>query len=329
MTPVNHRGRILVTGASGFVGQALCRALLQDGFEITVTSRKDQLSGLGWNTVRVGDMDGNTDWREALAECTSVVHLAARVHVMNEKEGDSLVACRAINTHGTLNLARQAQKAGVKRFVFMSSIKVNGEGRCLPYVESDPPAPKDPYAISKWEAEQALRGISGEDGMEMVILRPPLVYGPGVRANFLRLLSIAYLGLPLPLGALNNRRSLVYVGNLVSAAQACLMHPAASGQTFLVSDGEDVSTTELIRRIGMTLGRPQRLWPMPEALLRAMGHLTGHSEETGRLLDSLVVDSSKIRQALDWCPPYTLGQGLAETAAWFLRNKQGQASNTG
>ena len=245
----------------------------------------------------------------------AVVHLAARVHVMRDEASDPLAKFREVNTEGTLNLARQAAQAGVKRFVFVSSIKVNGEGRDAAYRETDSPAPEDTYAISKWEAEQGLQQISQETGLEVVILRPPLVYGPGVKANFRRLLDTVARGWPLPLGAIRNRRSLLYLGNFVDAIRVCVEHPAAAGKTFLVDDGQPVSTPDLIRAVAHAMGRPARLLAVPVDALEFAGALLGKQAAVARLTGSLWVDSSLIRTRLGWTPPYSMAAGLAATVA--------------
>lgn len=316
--------KVLVTGASGFVGRALCGALLQPGHSTHSLVRAVRTPrGLPGECV-VGDMGGTADWRHALQDVQVVVHLAARVHVMHDKTKNPLAAFRLVNTAGTLNLARQVAAAGVRRFVFVSSIKVNGEERATAYTEVDTPAPEDAYALSKWEAEQGLRQIAAATGLEVVILRPPLVYGPGVGANFLALLRAVARGMPLPLGAINNQRSLIYVGNLADTIVRCLEHPAAAGKTFLVSDAETVSTTELIRRMAAALGRPARLLPVPPSLLHAAARLAKKFPKgrtapalTRRLLDSLAIDSRAIRRDLDWSPPFTLNEGLRQTAQWY------------
>lgn len=248
--------KALVTGATGFVGKALCAGLSASGYGVVPAVRCN--SGLPHEMV-VGNLDASTDWRSALSGCDAVVHLAARVHVMDDTSQNPLALYRETNTEATLNLARRAAQAGVKRFIFISTIKVNGEGRDEPYRETDAPAPKDAYAISKWEAEQGLQRIARETGLEVVILRPPLVYGPGVKANFLRLMRTVEKGWPLPLGAIRNRRSLLYLGNFVDAIRLCVEHPAAAGQTFLVDDGQPVSTPDLIRAVAHAMGRPARL----------------------------------------------------------------------
>ncbi|MBU2640344.1 MAG: SDR family oxidoreductase [Gammaproteobacteria bacterium] len=304
--------KVLVTGANGFVGRFLCECLNAHGHVVTTAVRR--VTNLAGEAV-VGSVNGETDWTSALSDCSTVVHLAARVHVMNEEASDPLAEFREVNTEGTLNLVRQAVQAGVKRFVFISTIKVNGEGRDAPYREIDAVAPEDAYAISKWEAEQGLRQIERETGMEVVILRPPLVYGPGVKANFQRLIQIVKRGWPLPLGAIRNRRSLLYLGNFVDAIRLCVEHPAAAGQTFLLDDGEPVSTPELIRAVARALGRPAHLLAMPVWLLEAAGTLLGKRAAVARLTGSLFVDSSAIRSRLGWRPPYSMAAGLSTTVA--------------
>lgn len=302
--------KVLVTGATGFVGRALCDKLSMAGRDVVPVVR--QLSGLKGEVI-IGEIGSATNWVEALRGCEVVVHLAARVHVMHDPEQDPLALYMDTNTEATLNLARQAIQAGVKRFVFISTIKVNGEGRNVPYRETDWPAPEGAYAISKWKAEQGLLQIASETGLEVVILRPPLVYGPGVKANFLRLMQLIRKGWPLPLGAIRNCRSLLYLGNLVDAIQLCIEHPAAVGQTFLLDDGEEVSTPALIRAVAHAMGRPARLLDVPVGILEFMGMLLGKRAAVARLMGSLYVDSSLIRSRLGWTPPYTMVSGLAET----------------
>lgn len=300
--------QVLVTGANGFVGQALRAQLAARGQVVKAAVRRPLPAG-----IVVGELGAETVWSVALADCDAVVHLAARVHVMRDGAADPLAAFRAVNVEGTLNLARQAARAGVKRFVFLSSIKVNGEGRDEPYGEADSATPVDPYAISKWEAEQGLREIAAQTGMEVVILRPPLVYGPGVKANFARLIRAVDRGWPLPLGAIHNRRSLLFLGNLVDAIRLCLEHPAAANRTYLLSDGEDISSPELVRRLARAMGKPARLLPVPAWAFGMAGRLLGKRQEVARLLGSLTIDSRAIRRELGWVPPYTLDQGLALT----------------
>ncbi len=264
------------------------------------------------DTVYVGDCGPDTDWTAALAGVTVVVHAAARVHEMRDTAADSLATYRRVNTDGTLNLGRQAAAAGVRRFIFLSTIKVNGE-RTLPdcpFTAGDAPAPADPYAISKLEAETGLRRIADGSGMEVVILRLPMVYGPGVKGNFARLLRAVVKGGVLPFGAVDNRRSLVGIDNLVDLITVCIDHPAVAGQTLLVSDGEDLSTSELIRHIAASLHRPARLIPVPVPLLRLGAMLVGRREDIDRLTDSLQIDIRGTCELLGWTPPVGIHDGL-------------------
>jgi len=312
--------KVLVTGASGFVGSALCGHLLAKGQTVTGAVRSipgKPLPGVEYRVV--SDLSAETNWREALTGMDAVVHCAARVHIMKETSTDPLAAFREMNVKGTACLAEQAADNGVKRFVFISSIKVNGEttsGR--PFTADNTPAPEDPYGISKWETEQVLQKIAEKTGLEVVIIRPPLVYGPGVRANFLRLMQAVKLGMPLPLGAINNRRSLVALDNLIDLIDTCLNHPDASNQTFLVSDGSDLSTTALVKNMAVALGRPTRLIPVPESLLRVVAKLLGKTSIVQRLCGSLQVDINKTREMLSWSPPVTVNEALRKTAAHFL-----------
>jgi len=305
-----------VTGASGFIGSALCPVLEARGNRVTRFSRT-MPAGNGGAFVPMGDIDGNTRWQGRLTGLDVIIHLAARVHMMAEK-GEDPAAYRRTNVEGTLHLARQAFSQGVRRIVYLSSIKVNGEAtRTMPFRADDRPSPVDPYGRSKMEAEQGLMAIARETGLEVAILRPPLVYGPGVGANFLRLMRLVERGVPLPFGAVANRRSLIYLGNLVDAITLCLTHPAAANRTYLVSDGEDVSTPELIRRLAAHMGKRARLLPVPVRLLELAGGLAGKGAEVRRLLGSLCVDSSRIRSELGWRPLRILDEGLAETVQWY------------
>lgn len=304
--------KVLVTGAAGFVGSALCDRLNVAAHDTVAAVRRQ--SDLR-NEFVVGDIGPSTDWRSVLVDCDVVIHLAARVHVMDDTAADPLALYRATNTDATLNFARQAAAAGVKRFVFISTIKVNGEGRDAAYCEADVAKPQDAYAISKWEAEQGLHRIAADTGLEVVILRPPLVYGPRVKANFLRLLRTVRRGWPLPLGAVRNHRSLLYLGNFVDAIKICIEHPDAAGQTFLLDDGQPVSTPDLIRAVARAMGRPARLLAVPVSVLEFMGTLLGKQAAVARLTGSLWVDSSLIRQRLGWIPPYSMEAGLAATVA--------------
>jgi nucleoside-diphosphate-sugar epimerase len=306
-------GVVAVTGARGFVGRALCERLLGSGLSVRCIVRGDA----GASSFAVGDIGPHTQWQDALAGADAVVHLAARVHCMRDTSADPLAHYRRVNVEGTRGLASAAAAGGVRRMVFLSSIKVNGEFANRPLTEQDPPQPLDPYAISKYEAEQALTGIAARSGLESVILRAPLVYGPGVRANFLSLMRAVARGIPLPLGAVDNRRSLIYVGNLVDAICACLVHPAAAGRTFLVDDGEELSTAELVRRLAGALHVSARLFPVPVAVLRLAARLAGRTAALERLLGSLRIDGSAIRHTLQWQAPFNVDAGLAATARWY------------
>lgn len=306
---------VLVTGANGFIGSALCVALQAVGIRVRRALREAP-PGVP-DAFPIGEIGPGTDWSAALAGMPCVVHLAARTHVLRETAADPLAEYRRVNVEGTRRLAQQAARAGVRRLVFVSSIKVNGEAASRPITEDDPPHPEDAYGISKWEAEQALHRVSAETGLEVVILRPPLVYGPGVKGNFRRLLDVVARGWPLPLASIRNRRSLIYVGNLADAIVAAIAAPQAAGKTWLASDGEDVSTPDLVREIGRALGKDAWLFPCPVGLLKAAAALAGKGPEAARLVASLQLDCSRIRGALGWRPQFGLRQGLAETARWF------------
>jgi nucleoside-diphosphate-sugar epimerase len=267
--------------------------------------------------VVLHDRSSEDETRHALQEVSAVIHLAARVHVMADDAVDPLREFRRVNRDWTERLARAAALQGIRRFVYLSSIKVNGESNARPFTEQDLPNPQDPYGMSKWEAEQALARVSSQTGLEIVVIRSPLVYGAGVGGNVLQLLHIIRRGIPLPLASVHNRRSLIYLGNLVDALACCVKDVRAAGQTYLVSDGEDFSTPELIRRLAKALGLPARLWPVPLSMLRWIGSVAGKQAMIDRLLGSLQVDSSKIRKELDWYSPYSVGQGFSETAASY------------
>ncbi len=312
---------ILLTGASGFVGQELLKHLLASPqMVVTAAVRRSCHFPDSVRQIPVGDISGDTDWQAALHEVDVVVHAAGRAHVMREAATDPLADFRRVNVCGTLNLARQANLSGVKRFIFLSSIKVNGEqtqsGK--PFTEDDLPSPVDPYGVSKYEAEIALLELAAETGMEVVIIRPPLVYGPGVKGNFLSMMRWLYCRIPLPLGAIENQRSLVALDSLVDLIMTCIEHPAAVNEVFLVGDSEDLSTTELIWRMGQVLGRPARLIPVPPWMLQAAANLVGRQSVAQRLCGSLQVDPSKAHKLLGWHPSVSLDQALKKTAEHFL-----------
>jgi nucleoside-diphosphate-sugar epimerase len=315
---------IFVTGANGFVGSNLCMALASSGRTVVAATRHtlpDMVPNI--SNFQISTLAADTNWQHGLQGCDAIVHLAARVHVMSDKATDPLTEFRRANVNGTLNLARQAAAAGVRRFVFISSIKVNGESTRLgqAFAADDVPNPQDPYGISKHEAEQGLCQLAAETGLEVVIIRPPLVYGPGVKANFQSMMHWLKRGIPLPLGTIHNKRSLVALDNLVDLIITCLDHPAAANQTFLVSDDEDLSTTELLRRMGLALDRSARLIPVPTLLLEAGAALLGRRNIAQRLCGSLQVDISKARTLLGWNPPISVDEGLRRTAQGFLHEK--------
>ncbi len=313
----------LVTGADGFVGRALCTRIEADGWNVrgTVRSAKrvDSLPA-EIDIVQIESIGPDTDWSKTLVNVDTVIHLAARAHIIKEKAAEPLIEFRRVNTAGTERLAQTAATAGVRRFIFLSSIGVNGNvTHGQPFTEDDDPHPGTPYAITKLEAEQNLKSIASKSNMEVVVIRSPLVYGPSNPGNFLQLLHGVAKGWPLPFASINNRRSLIYRENLVDAIVACINNPKAAGQTYLVGEGEDISTPELVRRIANALGRPARLFPFPLSLMRVAGRFLGKSAAVESILGSLTVDSGKIRRELQWKAPYTMMEGLQETAAWFLK----------
>lgn len=313
--------KILVTGANGFVGRALCALLTNQGFNVIAAMRK-QKSITGCKTIVVGEIHANTDWNDPLKEVDVVVHLAARVHVMNENTQDPLAAFRKVNVAGTLHLANEAAKAGVKRLIFLSSVKVNGESTLAgsPFAFKSVANPQDAYSISKYEAEEGLKSIAKKTGLEVVVIRPPLVYGNGVKANFANMLKLIKLGLPLPFGAIYNKRSLIYIENLTSFITACITHPKAANNTYLVSDGEDVSTTQLLKACAFALNKPLWLIPMPQSWLAFVFKLLGKASMADRLLGNLQIDNTHACQTLAWRPPYLLVQGLERTVNLVLAN---------
>ncbi len=304
---------VLLTGASGFVGRAVLDAAKRSGVDVRPVFRSHDSAKEHSGAVLVPGLDGEADWAQALQGVDVVIHAAARAHVMREEALDPLTEYRRVNVQGTSNLARQAAAAGVRRFVFISSIKVNGEGTLpgRPFTAEDAPAPEDAYGISKAEAETELRRIAQETGMEVTIIRPPLVYGPGVKGNFFSLINWVHRGLPLPLGGVtHNRRSLVGLGNLVDLIWVCVEHPKAANQTFLISDGEDLSTTELLRRVGKALSRPACLLWVPAGLIALIASMLGKKVISQRLLGSLQVDIRKTCELLEWKPTVAVDEGL-------------------
>ncbi len=313
----------LVTGANGFVGNALTHALVAKNYVVVAVSRSFNAADSHVSQLVIKDLKESLDWSVPLSKTNVVVHLAARVHVMDEESSDPLQAFLEVNLHGTINLARQAAASGVKRFIYVSSIKVNGEyTQGSGFTEGDIPRPQGSYAISKWRAEEALLELSKDTEMEVVIIRPPLVYGAGVRANFLRLLTLINKSLPLPFSNINNQRSMVYVGNLVDAIITCATHPKVASQLYLVSDNELFSIPQLARALAKVLGKRCLFLPFPIAMMRFLASLLGKAASVDRLTQSLVVDSSKLRRELGWQPPYTLQQGLQATADWYLSTKK-------
>lgn len=306
---------VLITGSSGFLGSRLAKHIdSQSDFVLTSAARRKGSAASG-REILITTLDRDTDWSGAVAGQEVVMHAAGRAHRMDDGSAAGLAEYRKINVEGTLKLARQAAAAGVKRFVFISSIKVNGEhtdGRG-PFTPEDMPAPVDAYGISKWEAEEGLKRIGYETGMEFVIIRPPLIYGPEVQGNFRRLLRLAKLPVPLPFGLVHNNRSMVYIDNLVDFIVRAICHPAAANQTFLVSDGVDISSTELLRTMRQILGRRVMLMPIPSSWLKAGFRLAGRGALAQRLFGSLQADISKCQRRLGWMPPYSVEHGLVDT----------------
>jgi len=317
--------KILITGATGFVGRALFKNLkLKKKYLIHLTTRTNQEELFeGGKVFKIGEIDSNTNWNDAFDGVDCIVHCAARAHTTENKQTDSLNAYRRINVDGTRNLAKQAAGIGIKRFIFLSSIKVNGEETIATksFKYNDISQPEDAYGITKWEAEQALLEISKQTGLEVVIIRPPLVYGEGVKGNFLRLLDIVYKQIPLPFAKINNLRSFVGLDNLIDLIICCIDHPKAGGKTFLVSDGEDLSTSDLIIKLSKFMDKSPRLFQVPQLIIQLTARLVGKSSEIERLLGSLRVDNSYTREILGWSPALSLDESLAKTVRWYLQNR--------
>jgi nucleoside-diphosphate-sugar epimerase len=310
--------RVLITGATGLIG----RAFVADAGPLLLRAavRGGRLPAAAIDSVVVGEIGAQTDWSGALTGIDSVLHLAAHAHVMQPSAQDRRDFER-VNVHGTERLARAACAAGVERFVYLSSIKVNGERTCgRPFRAGDMPAPADDYARSKWEAERRLAAIESTCAMRVSVVRSPLVYGPGVRANFLRLMSLARSAMPLPLASIGNSRSMVSTWNLVDLLRTLLCREPPSGGVILACDREALSTPELLRRLARLMGRPSRLFPMPAAALRVLGALTGRRGELRRLCDSLVIDASDTRARIGWEPPLSVDAGLERTVHWYLQH---------
>lgn len=323
-SPSLVQAKVLITGASGFVGRALCESLVACGAEVTGAIRGSKASAVattGTRTVWVGNVDSRTEWMRAVNGIDCVVHLAARVHVRRQVADKAYGEFREVNVAGSEQLAREAANAGVQRLVYVSTIKVNGEYTTdRPFSSSDAPHPVDAYAHSKREAESALAEIGRQTGMEIVVIRPPLVYGPGVKGNFLSMLRAIRAGVPLPLASCTNSRSLLGLTNFVDLLILCIRHPAAAGQTFLAADGEDLSTPELVKRLALALGKRARLFSVPRPLLRVASRLVGKPELYDRLCASLQVDISQARRTLGWTPSLSVDAELMRTALWFLGN---------
>lgn len=315
------KSNILISGASGFIGQALISYLTSHNLKpIAAVRTPNNTLPSNIQQIQVGDLLPNTNWKNALSDIDVVIHLAARVHIMNDVNENPLAEFRKVNTLGTLNLARQASKAGVRRLIFLSSIKVNGESTSVgkKFSAQDNHIPVDPYGLSKYEAEQGLKEIAIQTGIEVVIIRPPLVYGPNVKANFLSMINWLHKGIPLPLGAINNRRSLVSLDNLINLIALCIDHPAAKNQTFLVSDDNDLSTTELLKRTAKALGKPTRLIPLPVRFLSSAAILLGKRDIADRLCGFLQVDITHTKKTLGWFPPVSVNDALQKTADAYL-----------
>jgi UDP-4-keto-D-QuiNAc 4-reductase len=317
--------RVLVTGATGFVGSVLCELLAQSGYVVRAALRSERsLPGCIAEKVVTGDIGAAADLGAALAGVDAVIHAAARTHVLHDSPRNAELYTQ-VNARGTVLLAQAAAQAGVRRFVYLSSVKVNGEETARAYSADDEPCPQGAYGVSKWLGEKGLQEVASTTGLQAAIVRPPLVYGPGVGANFLRLLRWVDSGWPLPLGGISNRRSLVSVWNLCDLLARALTHPAAAGRVWMVSDGDDLSTVELIGRLATLMGRRVRLLPVPVGALRALAAVMGRAAEIDRLCGSLRVDITPTRRVLEWTPPVPLAEGLARTVGWYCTAAPGRS----
>jgi nucleoside-diphosphate-sugar epimerase len=315
--------KILITGSNGFVGLPLSEYLMAAGHQVVGTVRSHDSLSLVNSHIQfkaIGDIDEITDWQDCLGGVECVIHLANRTHVMDEQSSNPLALYRKVNTGGTLHLARQAAAAGIKRFIFISSIKVNGESTLLgqAFTPKDQHVPVDPYGLSKYEAELGLKLITKQTGLEVVVIRPPLIYGPGVKANFLKMMQWVEKGIPLPLGAIQNQRSMLGLDNLINFIELCITHPDAAGQTFLVSDDHDVSTTELLKEIASAMHRPARLLSIPQHLIEKFLILLGKRYISERLCGSLQLDISLTKARLSWKPPHSFKEQLHKTVLDYL-----------
>ena len=325
MIEKGRKSHIFITGATGFVGSSLIKELLTQNYHTSVAVRDNtSVVPFGVTKFNVGNLTADIDWLSMLNGIDVIIHAAARVHIMDELVDDPLAEFRKVNVYATLNLAKQAAKAGAKRFIFISSVKVNGEmtSRNHSFKPDDNYIPIDPYGLSKYEAEQGLLALAKETGMEMVIIRPPLVYGPDVRANFVSMMKWISKKIPLPFGAIHNQRSLIALDNLVSFIIQCIEHPKAANEIFLISDGEDVSTTALLQKVSKALGGKSWLIPVPVRWMSFSAKLIGKEDVANRLFGSLQVDSSKARYLLGWKPVITMDEQLKKTADAYLENEK-------
>ena len=309
---------ILVTGSSGFVGKPLCKTLIAKGYQVRQITRNKALAN-GNDVVFIDSIGSQTDWTEALKGVDTVIHLAARAHMMNETSQNPIEVYREINTFGTTKLAQDALKQGIKRFIYISTIKVNGESTIVPFRESSTPNPTDPYGISKFEAEKLLKDLCKNTPMNLVILRPPLIYGPAAKGNVQRIISLIQKGIPLPFGCINNKRTMLYLNNLIDLLLHILGYQEKINDTFLVSDRESLSTKELVQELAAVLNPKQIIAPVPICILKALGRILGRSDEIQRLTENLEVDTTYLTQKLGWKPPYSPQQGLRETAEWYQK----------